>query len=245
MYNLLISLGIGLAVGFAVALGTSFGWAAAVFPALLAATIAYFVLARRTWKKLEVVFDGMQADVRAQKLDKAIQTLQGGFALAPWQFLVASQLHSNIGILLYLKQDLDGATPHLEKSFSRNWIARGMLGVVRYRRRDLDGMRSVLEDAVKVNKKEGVLWATYAWILETENKHEDAIAVLSRAVQANASDEKLKIALQSLQNGKKLKLGKLYGEQWFQFMLERPPPQFVGGGPGFRGGGRRAIYGRG
>jgi tetratricopeptide (TPR) repeat protein len=242
MYNLLISLAIGVVVALAVALGTSFGWAAAVFPGLLATTIAYFVLARRTWKRLEAVFEAMQADVRAQKLDKAVQTLQAGFALAPWQFLVASQLHSNIGILLYLKQDLDAALPHLEKSFSRNWIARGMLGVARYRRRDVAGMREVLEDAVKANKKEGVLWSAYAWMLENDNRHDDAIAVLSRAVRANASDEKLKASLQLLQNGKKLKLGKLYGEQWFQFMLERPPPQFAG--PGFRGGSKRAIYGR-
>jgi tetratricopeptide (TPR) repeat protein len=244
MYNLLISLAIGLAVGAAIALGTDFGWAAAIFPALLASTIAYFVLARRTWKQLEKIFEAMQADVRAQKLDRAVQTLQGGFVLAPWQFLVGSQLHSNIGILHFLKQDLDAALPHLEKSFSRNWIARGMLGVARYRRRDLDGMKSVFEGAVKVNKKEGVLWSVYAWILENENRHADAIAVLGRAAQVNATDEKLKISLQALQNGKKLKLGKLYGEQWFQFMLERPPPQFAGGGGGYRGG-RRAIYGRG
>ena len=101
--------------------------------------IAYFVLARRTWKQLEAIFEAMQRDVQAQKLDKAVQTLQGGFVLAPWQFLVAAQLHSNIGILLFLRQDLDAALPHLEKSFSRNWIARGMLGVLRYRRRDLEG----------------------------------------------------------------------------------------------------------
>jgi tetratricopeptide (TPR) repeat protein len=245
MWNLLISLALGVAVALGIRFGTEFGWAAAVFPGLVVALAAYLVLARRTWKRLEVIFDAMQREVQAQKLDKAIQTLEGGFVLAPWQFLVASQLHSNIGILQYIRKDFDAALPHLEKSFSRNWIARGMLGVARYRRRDLDGMRSVFEDAVKVNKKEGVLWGAYAWILESENRHEDAIKVLSRAVQANASDEKLKVALQSLQNGKKLKLGKLYGEQWFQFMLERPPPQFVGGGPGFRGGGRRAIYGRG
>ena len=171
----------------------------------------------------------MQADVRAQKLDKAVQTLQGGFRLAPWQFLVASQLHSNIGILLFIRQDLDAALPHLEKSFSRNWIARGMLGVLRYKRRDLDGMKRVFEAAVKTSKKEGVLWSAYAWILEELNRHQDAIAVLGRAVQANPSDEKIKGSLQPLQNGKKLKLGKVYGEQWFQFMLERPPPQFVGG----------------
>jgi tetratricopeptide (TPR) repeat protein len=239
MYNLLIAIAVGVAASLALALGTELGLVAAIFPGVLATGIAYFVLARRTWKKLEALFEGMQREVQAQKFDKAVQTLQGGFVLAPWQFLVASQLHSNIGILLYLKSDVDAALPHLEKSFTRNWVARGMLAAARYRKRDLGATTRVLADAVKANKKEGVLWSLYAWILEKEDRHEEAIAVLSRAVQANASDEKLRSSLQALQNGKKLKLGKLYAEQWFQFMLERPPPEFAGAG--FRGG-RRAIY---
>jgi tetratricopeptide (TPR) repeat protein len=239
MYNLLIAIAVGLAASLALAFGTELGLVAAIFPGVLATALAYFLLARRTWKKLEGLFETMQREVQAQKFDKAIQTLQGGFGLAPWQFLVASQLHSNIGILMYLKSDVDGALPHLEKSFTRNWVARGMLGAARYRKRDLDGTTRVLGEAVKVNKKEGVLWSLHAWILEKENRHEEAIGVLSRAVQANPADEKLRSSLQALQNGKKLKLGKLYAEQWFQFMLERPPPEFVGAG--FRGG-RRAIY---
>jgi tetratricopeptide (TPR) repeat protein len=194
---------------------------------------------RRSWKRLEAVFDAMQKDVQAQKIDRAIQTLQGGFVLAPWQFLVASQLHSNIGILHYLKQDLEGALPHLDKSFSKNWVARGMLAAARYRKQDLDTATKVLEEAVRANKKEGVVWSLYAWVLEKEDRHEQAIAVLGRGVAANPSDEKLKTSLQALQNGKKLKLGKLYAEQWFQFMLERPPPEFAGAG--FRAG-RRSIY---
>lgn len=239
MYNLIISLAIGVAVSLALALGTELGLAAAIFPGILAAAIAYFVLARRTWKQLEAIFGAMQRDVQSQKLEKAVQTLQGGFVLAPWQFLVAAQLHSNIGILLFLRKDDEAALPHLEKSFSRNWIARGMLAVLRYRRRDLEGARKIFEDAVKSNKKEGVLWSAYAWILEKEGRHEEAIAVLGRAVAANGSDEKLKASLQALQNGKRLKLGKLYQEQWFQFRLEQPPPEFAGAG--FRGS-RRAIY---
>ncbi len=239
MYNLLISIAIGVAVSAALALGTELGLVAALFPGVLALAIAYFVLARRTWKKLEAIFEAMQREAQAQKFEKAVQTLQGGFVLAPWQFLVASQLHSNIGILLYLRQDLDGALPHLEKSFTRNWIARGMLAVGRYRKRDVTGMQKVFDEAVKVNKKEGVLWCAYAWVLEKEGRHEEAIKALGRAVAANPSDEKLKTSLQALQNGKKLKLGKLYGEQWFQFMLERPPPEFAGAG--FRSG-RRAIF---
>lgn len=239
MYNLLISLAIGVAVSTALALGTEFGLVAAIFPGLLAASVAYFVLARRTWRQLEAIFGAMQRDAQAGRLDKSIQTLQGGFVLAPWQFLVAAQLHSNIGMLLFLKKDEDAALPHLEKSFTRHWIARGMLAVLRYRRRDLEGARKVLEEAVKVNKKEGVLWCLYAWILEKEGRHEDAIGVLGRAVAANGSDEKLKSSLQALQNGKRLKLGKLYQQSWFQFRLEQPPPEFAGAG--FRGG-RRAIY---
>ncbi|HEX9401681.1 MAG TPA: hypothetical protein VF912_16345 [Anaeromyxobacter sp.] len=239
MYNLLIAIAAGVAVSLALALGTNLGLAAAIFPGVLATTIAYFVLMRRSWKKLEAVFEAMQREVQAQKFERAIQTLQGGFALAPWQFLVASQLHSNIGILHYLKSEMDAALPHLEKSFSKNWVARGMLGAARYRKHDLDGTVRVLDDAVKSNKKEGVLWSLYAWILEKEGRHEQAIALLGRAVSTNGSDEKLKTSLQALQNGKKLKLGKLYAEQWFQFMLERPPPELAGAG--FRGG-RRAIY---
>jgi tetratricopeptide (TPR) repeat protein len=239
MYNLLISIAIGVAVGVALAFGTEFGLIAAVFPGFLASSVAYFVLARRTWKKLEALFEVVQREVGAQRLEKAVQTLQGGFWLAPWQFLVAAQLHSNIGILLYLRQDMDAALPHLEKSFSRNWIARGMLAVSRYKKRDLDGMRKIFEGALKSNKKEGVLWSAYAWILEKEGRHEEAIRVLGRGVAVNKADEKLKTSLQALQNGKKLKLGKLYGEQWFQFLLERPPPELAGAG--FRGN-RRALY---
>ncbi len=242
MYNLLISLAIGAAVALGIRFGTDFGWVAAVFPGVVALAVAYVLLVRRILKKMERLMDAMQKDVQARKMDKAVQTLQAGFALAPWQFLVAAQLHSNIGVLHYLNEEYDAALPHLEKSFAKHWIARGMLGALRYRRKDVAGARKVLDEAVKSNRKEGVLWATYAWILEKEGQHDQAIALLGRGVQANPSDDKLKASLQALQNGKKLKLGKLYEEQWFQFRLEAPPTQLIG--PGFRGN-RRALYGRG
>ena len=239
MINLALSLLVGLAVFLAIKLPTDFGWTAAVLPAIVATLAAYLVLARRTWKKLEALFEGMQKDLQAGKFEKAVKSLEGGFVLAPWQFLVATQLHSNIGMLLYVREQYDEAYPHLEKSFSRHWIARGMLGASRWRRRDTTGARSVLEDAVKANKKEGVLWSLYAFLLEKDGQHEDAIRILARAVQQNASDEKLKASLQALQNGKKLKLGKLYGEQWFQFRLE-PPPGVIA--PGFQRANRRMIF---
>ncbi len=243
MWNLLISLAIGAAVAIGIGLGTSFGWVASLVPAIIALVAAYFVLARRSMKQLGAVMEAMQKEAQARRVDKAIETLKAGFPLARWQFLVGSQLHAYIGTLHYMQRQYDAALPHLEKSFPRHWVARGMLATLRYQRKDVAGARSAFEGAVRDNKKESVLWAAYAWVLEKEGAHDDAIAVIGRGVKQNPSDEKLKACQQTLQNGKKLKLGKLYEEQWFQFMLEAPPPQYVGGGNMFRGN-RRALYGR-
>jgi tetratricopeptide (TPR) repeat protein len=242
MYNLLISLAAGLVVALAIRFGTPFGWVGSILPGLFTTGIAYFLLARRTWKQLETVMLTAQKDLMAQKFERAIQTLQGGFALAPWQFLVAPQIHSQLGVLRYVRQDFSGALPHLEKSFSRHGIARAMLAVSYYRKKDLERMRSVFEDAAKGNKKEGVLFAAWAWIEEKEGRHDKAIAILAQGLKANPSDEKLKSAAQALQNDKRLKLGKLYGEQWFQFHLEQMPQQMAS--PGAGRGGRRVVYQR-
>ena len=239
MFNLAISLAAGLLVGILVAVTTRLGAVAAILPGAVVAVGAYLLLVRRTWKQLEALFDQVQKELQSQKVDRALQLMQSGFKLAPWQFLVAAQLHSNIGILHFVKGDQEAALPHLEKSFTRNWVARAMLGVVRYRSRDMAGMARVFDEAVKANKKEGLLWSVYAWILEKEGRHAEAVALLGRAVAANPSDEKLKASLQALQNDKKLKLGKLYAEQWFQFRLENVPPNLMM--PGHRPG-RRAIF---
>lgn len=238
MINLLLSLAAGAAVAAAILLGSSFGWAAAVVPGALVAVGAYLLLSRRTFKQLEAVFEAAQKEIMAQKFERAVRTLEGGFALAPWQFLVRSQIHSQIGVLRYVRQEFDQALPHLEKSFSRHWLARAMLATSRYRKRDVDGAVKVFEQAVAANKKEGLLWAVYAWCLDKEGRHEQAMAVMGRAAKANPSDEKVKSVLQSLQNDKKLKLGKVYEEQWFQFHLERMPDAL---GPR---GGRRVVFQR-
>lgn len=242
MYNLLISLAAGLAVTLAILFGTNVGWVGSILPGLLALGIAYFLLARRSWKQLEALMGAVQKDLMAQKFDRALQTLQGGFALAPWQFLVASQIHSQIGVLRFIRQDFAGAQPHLEKSFSRHGVARVMLALVHYRKKDLERTRKVFEEAARDNKRDGLVFATWAWIEEKEGNHEQAIAVLARGLKGSPGDEKLKAAAQALQNDKRLKLGKLYGEQWFQFHLEQVPQQMVS--PGSGRGGRRIIYQR-
>ena len=244
MYNLLISLVAGLAVTLAVRFGTNVGWVGSILPGILALGVAYFLLARRTWKQLEALMGTVQKELMTQppRIDKAVATLQGGFALAPWQFLVASQLHAQIGTLEYVREQYAKAQPHLEKAFSRAGSARAMLALVYWRKKDLASMRRIFESATKDNKKQGILFATWAWVEEKEGRHDEAIAILARGLKANPSDEKLKAAAQTLQNDKRLKLGKLYGEEWFQFRLEAIPPQMIG--PAGGRGGRRVIYQR-
>lgn len=231
MYNLLLSVAAGVLVAVAIALGTSFGWVAAVFPGLIVATALYVLISFRVRKRLEAINDVVQKEIMARRVEKAILALQGAFSLAPWQFLVAAQLHANIGMLRYLVDELDAALPELEAGMPKGWLARlayrdwmsrAILAAARYRKRDLAGALALMEDAVKVGQKEGLAWSVYAWILEKEGRHEEAIRVLGRGAAAAPKDEKLKESLQALQNGKKLKLWKLYDQQWYQFRLEPP-----------------------
>ncbi|HZY02104.1 MAG TPA: hypothetical protein VFF02_01295, partial [Anaeromyxobacteraceae bacterium] len=127
MINLLLSLAAGAAAAIAILLLSSFGWVAAVGPGAAVAVAAYYLLSRRTFKRLEAVFEEAKKEIMAQKFEKAVRTLEAAFALGPWQFLVRSQIHSQIGVLQYVRQEFDQALPHLEKSFSRHWLARAML----------------------------------------------------------------------------------------------------------------------
>jgi Tfp pilus assembly protein PilF len=106
-----------------------------------------------------------------------------------------------------------------------------MQGSIYYLRKDFPAMEKAFEDAVTHGKKESMMWAAYAWCL-TQNKETDkAVRVLSRGVEVNPSDEKLKKALSALQNDKRLKMS-AWEPNWWQLGLEAPPmqqPQFMGG----------------
>ena len=231
MYNLLLSLVAGVAVATLIALSSSLGWIVAIVPGLLVTAGVYVVVAFRVRKKLDAINAVVQHELQARHVEKAIQTLQSGFALAPWQFLVRTQLHASIGMLRYLTEDVEAALPELEagqpKGFLarmvyRDWLSRSILASAHYRKKDVARALALFEEAVKLGPKEGLAWSAYAWILEKEDRHDQAIQVLGRGVSAAPSDEKLKESQQALQNGKKLKLWKLYGEQWYQFRLEPP-----------------------
>jgi tetratricopeptide (TPR) repeat protein len=239
MYNLLASLGAALLVALAIRFGTSFGWVGAIIPGVLAGAIAYVALNLRGQRKLSAIIDAAVAEAQARRFDRAIQIARSASSLYPWLFGSEAAVAALIGQFHWWKGDQEAALPFLERSAKGQWPARIMLAVARWRRRDVAGMQQVFEETLKTRgtKKQGLVWCAYAWFLEKENRHDDAVKVAARGVAANPSDEKLKSALQALQNGKRLKIGKLYMD-WYNFGVE-PPPQIMP--PGFRPG-RRATY---
>jgi hypothetical protein len=239
MYNLLLSLAAGLLVALAIRFGTSFGWVGSLIPGVLAAAIAYLALNIRAQKRLGAAVEAAVAEAQARRFDRAIQLAKGAQEMTRWLFGADAALSALIGQFQWWKGDTEGALPYLQRAPKAQWPARLMLAISRWRKRDLAGMQQVFEETLKGrgNRKQGLMWCAYAWFLERESRHDDAVRVMGRAVAANTSDDKLKSALQALQNGKKLKIGKLYME-WYNFGVEAPPQMMP---PGFRPV-RRATY---
>lgn len=237
MWNLALSIAAGLVVSVGIRL-TGFNWWACLIPGTLAFIGGYVLLARRTMKMLQTLsaqaqqeLSSMPQNQREQKakLDKAIKLLEQGFPLARWQFLVHSELHGQIGMIKYLAKDLDGALESFKQAGSRNYYVKAMEGALYYQRKNFTDMEKAFEAAVKAGRKEGIVWAVYAWCLFQQKEKDKALKVLARAVEANPSDEKLKGQLTAVQNDKKIKM-KPFEPMWWQFGLETPPMMVQGGG---------------
>lgn len=240
MLNLVYALAAGIVVTVAVKL-FGFSLIAGIIPGTIIFLGLYVVLARRTFLQVQGVmeqvkkeFEAMPPNQKEQKVraDKAIKLLEGALPLGKQQFLVESELHAQIGMIHHLFKNTEAAMASFAKTTPRSYLARAMQAAIYFQRKDYSSMRSSFEEAVKHGKKDGMVWAAYAWCLQANKDTDGALKVLARSVQENPSDEKLKTALTALQNDKKLKM-KAWEPAWWQFGLESPPmqqPQFVGGG---------------
>ena len=245
MINLLLALLAGVLGFFVFYLPGVAHALGSIFPGVVAAIATYILLARRTGKQLEAVMGVAQKEMMARKPERAVQALQDAFALSRWQFGIASSLHANIGVLLYVQKKYDEAEPHLRKGAAtliKLWLAQAMLGAILFRRKQYEEMEKVFDGAMRGNKGETLLYAVYAWVENQRGEKKKAIEILQKGVTENASDEKLKTLLQRAQNDKRLKLDG-WGEMWWQFWLETPP-QMTGPGGGFAFTGRQR-FGRG
>ena len=80
--------------------------------------------------------------------------------------MVAPQVHGQIGQLHYMVKEFEAAEPHLLKASGRDPMSQAMLAALYFQRKDYPGMAETFERAVKAGKKEGIVWAVYAWCLQ-------------------------------------------------------------------------------
>ena len=240
MINLLLSLAAGIAVVVLVKL-FGFGLLAGIIPGTIVFLGILVVLGRRSFTQLQAVVQGVQAELSTMtsnkkeqiaKADKAVKMLEAALPLGRWQFLVEGEIHGQIGMIKHLFKDYDGALASFKKASGRNYFAKAMQAAIYFQKKDYGSMQESFEAAVKHGNKESLMWAAYAWCLIQNKQDDKALRVLSRGVEANPSDEKLKKALSALQNDKRLKMSP-WEPMWWQLGLETPPmqqAQFVGGG---------------
>lgn len=198
---------------------------------LVAGAALFIWLGRKVQNDLEKIFTRAAELLKKQQFDKAIEVMKGGYAFARRQFLVKGTVDGQIGMVQYLRKKNDEAEPLLRSASPQHYIAKAMLAILQWKKGDNANARKTFEAALKAGKKESLLYAVYAYVLVEMKDRGQAIETLNRGLKVCKGDERLMTNRGLLQNNKAMKM-KVYGEQWYQFLLERPiirqePPPFV------------------
>jgi tetratricopeptide (TPR) repeat protein len=220
MYNLLISFGSCVIVFLLLSVVFGVPWWIAFLAAVTLFSATYLLIARYVTKKVSAIMEGAGRDIQGQRIEKAVRSLQEALRFGPWQISIAGQIHSQIGMIYYMKRDFSNAFSHLEKSFAKNWMAMGMLAISYMKRNKKEKMVATFEKAIQWSSKESLLWNLYAYCLNECGDTEKAIQVLEKGKKKLPGDDRLLANLEGLKTGKKMKM-KSYGDMWLQFHLER------------------------
>ena len=201
-----------------------FGWGSGVFLGLAAALVVLLSLVRRARKPIQAAMDAIEADVKAQRFDRAIERLKRARRLGLWQPFLTSQIDEQIGVIHYAGlKDPDGARPYLERARHKSVQGWTMLAASAYRRGRHEEAERVLERASRRRPKEGLIWAAYAWCRLDRGRRADALHVLARGRDILPSDDRLRRMQLAVQNGKPARM-RAFGADWYTLELERMPP---------------------
>ena len=228
MRNILFAIGAGIVVFGLLYFPGLLRLGEAVVPGVLVSMICYFVLARRAFKKVEIIFGNASKFLQSPppKFDLAIRKMEEAYALAPYQIGIKSQVDAQIGALYFLQKEFNKALPYLQNSLGfGHWMSGAMLGVIYYKKKNHDEMRKTFDVVTKRGKKQGIVWNLYAYLLCQIGERDAAQQILITGLKKTKDDAKVQESLLNLQNGKKIKM-KSYKEQWYQFHLERLPAQY-------------------
>ena len=230
MLNLLMSLGAAIGVGAVLILLRISPWISV--PVGLVGGIALFIyLGRKVQTELESIFNRAAELMKKQQFDPAIEIMKEGYRLASRQFLVKGSIDGQIGVVQFLRKKNEEAEPLLRSASFQHYIAKAMLGILQWKRGEKKKAKETFQLALKSGKKESLLYAVYAYVLNEMKERDKAVAILNQGLKVCQGDERLLLNRNQLQNNKPMKM-KVYGDQWYQFMLERPmlrqePPPFA------------------
>jgi predicted Zn-dependent protease len=228
MINFAISLGVFFAVSVLLkTLDVSLWFGAPI--GLIAGGAAFVFINKRVQEKLEAIFGQAMEQFKRQQVEQGIKTMQTGYSLAPWQFLLKGSIHGQIGAVLYVRDKHAEAEPLLRAAGMNQYIAKAMLAVLQWKRGEAKLAKETLALATKAGRKESLMYAVHAYVLNEMRDREGAIELLDKGLKNCKNDERLLANRTLLQSKKPMKM-KVYGEQWYQFMIERqvvrmePPP---------------------
>jgi len=242
MQNLLLALALGVVVGL---LGGFVGGGvlAGILPGLLAAGVAYFLLARRTGKKLEALVNEVQAHFASMQgvapprspaeaaalqkrqealLDEARAILERGFPLAREQFLIAEQIHAQLGTLDYLERKYTAARAHLEKAWSRNWQAKAMIACIDHRERKRPEAVARMASLTGPGGSDPLFWGLYAWLALEANQRESALQALAQGIKQHDKSAALRQMADDVANKRPVKMA-AFAPGWYQVFPEQTP----------------------
>ena len=220
MINLLLGLGATLAVVLLSYLLKMPLWVGLPI-GILAGAALFIWQGRKIQQELEAIFTRAGDLLKKQQFDKAIEAMKEGYKFSSRQFLVKGSIDGQIGVVQYLRKKNEEAEPLLASASMQHYIAKAMLGILQWKRGEKKKARETFNLALKTGKKESLLYAVYAYVLVEMGDRGKAIEMLNKGLEICKGDARLITNRNLLQNGKALKM-KVYGEQWYQFLLERP-----------------------
>ncbi|WP_243324265.1 hypothetical protein [Geothrix sp. SG200] len=239
MINLLLGLGAALAVILLSTLLSIKLWISVPI-GILAGAGLFIWQGRKVQQELEKIFTRAGDQLKKQQFEKAIEIMKEGYRFSSKQFLVKGSIDGQIGVVQYLRKKNEEAEPLLASASMQHYIAKAMLGILQWKRGEKKKAKETFALALKTGKKESLLYAVFAYVLVEMGERDKAIEILNQGLGVCKGDERLITNRNLLQNGKALKM-KVYGEQWYQFMLERPMIRQEA--PAFARVSRRALRG--
>ncbi len=239
MYTILIAILIGASSGAIwAALGLWKTWQMGIVLAILVSGLAFVLISRWMARRIEPRFMAIQKQIQAGQTQLAIKQLEGMLPLSRWQIMLKGQIHAQIGLLAYASDDQDRAATHLPMAGIRSTEARLAYAALEYRRGRKKEAHTILDEAIRVNKKQILPYHVHAWMLVKDGDREAAVKKMLACLAVEKSNESTQDNLSRLQNGKKLSM-KRFGIGWFGLQLEKPPAQMraaqgMAGRKGFR-----------